>query len=165
MIKMHDIEHSADIAKHDMMKHLLKEFLPPIDREDISELAQEIDNVTDTVEDVLMQLYMYNIQTIRKESVEFSENIVICCSALKKAMSDFQNYKKSTIVTENIINVNNLEEVGDRLYTRSMRELYATSTDAIEIMTWTKNFNALEKCCDACEEVADAMESIIMKNS
>ena len=46
-----------------------------------------------------------------------------------------------------------------------MRELYATSTDAIEIMTWTKNFNALEKCCDACEEVADAMESIIMKNS
>ncbi len=165
MKKMHDIEHTADLAKHDMMKYLVKEFITPIDREDISTLAQEIDTVTDTIEDVLMQMYMYNIQSVRPEALEFSTTIVACCAALKKAMADFHNYKKSTEIIANIINVNNMEEDGDRIYTRAVRNLYTTSTDPVEIMTWTKSFDYLEKCCDACENVSDAMESIIMKNS
>jgi len=165
MKEMHEIEHAADIAKHDMMKYLVKEFITPIDREDISNLAQEIDNVTDTIEDVLMLMYMYGIQTVRPEALEFTETIVSCCHALKKAMSDFHNYKKSAAVIENIINVNNMEEDGDRIYTRTVRNLYLTSTDPVEIMSWTKLFDCLEKCCDSCENVADAMESIIMKNS
>lgn len=165
MNQMHEVEHAADIAKHDMMRYLSKEFITPIDREDISNLGQQIDTVTDTIEDVLMQLYMYNIKTIRKEALEFSETIVGCCKALKTAMEDFHNYKKSKNVTENIISINNLEEAGDQIYKRALRTLHTTSTDPIEIMAWTKNFDCLEKCCDACEHVADVLESIIMKNS
>ena len=165
MKEMHAIEHAADLAKHDMMSHLVKEFITPIDREDISAIGQEIDNVTDTLEDVLMQLYMYNVQTIHAEALEFSETILACCDALTVAMEDFANYKKSTAIMKNIININNMEEAGDRIYTRAMRKLYTTCTDPIEVMAWTKCFDYLEKCCDACETVADAMESIIMKNS
>lgn len=165
MNEMHEIEHDADIAKHDMISHLTKEFITPIDREDISTLAQEIDNVTDTIEDVLMQLYMYNIQTIKPESLEFSETIVLCCNALKTAMEDFHNFKKSTNIMTNIININNYEEAGDKIYTKALRTLYTTSKDPVEIIAWTKNFDYLEKCCDACEDVSDIMESIIMKNS
>ena len=165
MKEMHEIEHAADLAKHDMMAYLAKEFITPIDREDISNMAQEIDNVTDTLEDVLMQLYMYNIQTIRKEALDFSVTIVSCCKALKTAMQDFNNYKKSPTVIESIININNMEEAGDRIYTKAMRDLYTTCSDPIEVMAWTKNFDCLERCCDACENVADSMESIIMKNS
>ncbi|NTV78014.1 MAG: DUF47 family protein [Clostridiales bacterium] len=107
---MHEIEHEADLAKHGMMKYLVKEFITPIDREDISSLAQEIDNVTDTIEDVLMQLYMYNIKTIRPEALDFSVTIVACTRALRTAMQDYHNYKKSATVIENIININNMEE-------------------------------------------------------
>lgn len=162
---MHEIEHEADLAKHGMMKYLVKEFITPIDREDISSLAQEIDNVTDTIEDVLMQLYMYNIKTIRPEALDFSVTIVACTRALRTAMQDYHNYKKSATVIENIININNMEEDGDKIYTKAMHNLYTSSDNAIEIMTWTKNFDCLEKCCDACENVADLMEFIIMKNS
>ena len=165
MKEMHEIEHAGDLAKHNMVSHLTKEFITPIDREDISTMSQEIDNVTDTIEDVLMQLYMYNIQTIRPEALEFSDNIVACCRALKTAMEDFHNFKKSKNVIENIININNMEEIGDQIYTRALRNLYTTCKDPVEIMAWTKNFDYLEKCCDACEDVSDIMESIIMKNS
>lgn len=165
MKKMHDIEHAGDLAKHEMISHLTKEFITPIDREDISTIAQEIDNVTDTIEDVLMQLYMYNIQTIRPEALEFSETIVKCVKALKTSMEDFHNFKKSKNILDNIININNLEEDGDQIYTRAVRNLYTTCKDPVEIMAWTKTFDYLERCCDASEDVSDIMESIIMKNS
>jgi len=165
MLQMHEIEHSADLAKHQMMSNLVKEFITPIEREDIAAIAQEIDTVTDTIEDVVMRLYMYNIQTIRPEALEFSETIVSCCNALKIAMEDFHNYKKSKNVIANIIRINNLEEIGDKIYTRAIRNLHTTCTDPIEIMTWSKTFDYLEKCCDACEDVSDVVESIIMKNS
>ena len=96
MIKMHEIEHAADIAKHEMMAHLLKEFITPIDREDISTIAQEIDNVTDTIEDVLMQMYMFNIKKLRPEAIELCNIIVSSCKELKNAAEEFHHYKKST---------------------------------------------------------------------
>lgn len=163
--EMHDIEHAADLAKHEMMNHLLKEFITPIEREDISQIAQEIDNVTDTIEDVLVRLYMFNIKTLRPEALEFSNIIVACCEALKKAMEDFHNFRRSKTVKENIIYINDLEEVGDRMYYKVMHNLHANTKDPIEIAVWSQTFDYLEKCCDACEEVADVMESIIMKNT
>lgn len=165
MIKMHEIEHAADIAKHEMMAHLLKEFITPIDREDISTIAQEIDNVTDTIEDVLMQMYMFNIKKLRPEAIELCNIIVSSCKELKNAAEEFHHYKKSTELLKYIIDINNMEEDGDKIYTRALRSLHTSSEDAIEIMNWTKIFDYLEKCCDATENVADVMEYVIMKNS
>ena len=165
MIKMHEIEHAADIAKHEMMAHLLKEFITPIDREDISTIAQEIDNVTDTIEDVLMQMYMFNIKIVKEEAVEFSKIIVSSCRELKNAADEFYNYKKSSDLLKYIIDINNMEEDGDKMYMKAIRNLHTSSSDAIEIMSWTKLFDYLEKCCDATENVADVMEYVIMKNS
>ena len=73
--KMHKIEHTADGVKHELMERLMKEFLPPIEREDIVELAHTIDDVVDTVEDVLLGMYMYNITTFRPEVKEFTNLI------------------------------------------------------------------------------------------
>ncbi len=163
--KMHEIEHTADLKKHDMMNKLVKEFITPIERGDIIELSHQVDNVTDAVEDVLVRLYMFNITTLRSEALEFCTIIIESCTKLKKLMNEFHNYKKSTLIRELIIDINALEEEADRLYTRSMRRLFTTSTDPIEITTWKDNFYFLEKCCDACEAVADVVECVIMKNS
>jgi len=163
--EMHNLEHGADMCKHDMMNKLVREFITPIEREDIMELAQELDEVTDNIEDVLLRVYMYNITAIRPEALEFSNVIVSCCKALKKAMEEFYNFRKSTTVQTSIIEINRLEEVGDKLYTESVRRLYVNCKDPIEIIAWTETLDRLEKCCDACEHAANVVESVIMKNS
>ncbi len=163
--EMHEIEHNADLAKHVIMNHLVKEFLPPIEREDITSLSQEIDDVTDSVEDVLLYISMYNIKTLRPEVLEFTELISSCCRSMHEALVEFQHFKNSKILHDKIIEINRLEEVGDGLYFNIMSNLYSSSKDPIELMTWTEILHRLEKCCDNCEDVADIIEQIVMKNS
>ena len=161
----HEIEHSADLAKHEIMNRLVKEFLPPIEREDITTLTQEIDDVTDSVEDVLIYIDMFNIKTIRPEILKFTQLIVSCCKAMDEALEEFKNFKTSKKLREKTIEINRLEEEGDALYVDTMRNLYQTSKDPIELMCWTEVLHRLERCCDNCEDVADVLESIVMKNS
>ena len=78
---------------------------------------------------------------------------------------DFQNFRKSTTIHDSIIEINRLEEVGDRMYTEAVRNLYLNCKDPVEIVAWTKIFDRLELCCDACEHVANAVEGVMMKNS
>lgn len=163
--EMHDIEHTADLKKHDMMNKLAKEFITPIDRGDIIELAHEIDNVTDAIEDILVRMHIFNITFMKKEALDFCEVIIKSCDELKKLMSEFHNFKKSHDIHDFIINLNGLEEEGDRLYTMSIRKLYTTSKDPVELMSWKDTFEYFEKCCDACESAANVVESVIMKNS
>ena len=163
--EMHNIEHTADIKKHDMMNKLAKEFITPIERGDIVDMAHYIDNVTDGIEEVLIRIYMYNIKDIKKEAIEFSNIIIKNCDELNKIMKEFHYFKKSSEIHKLIIDINALEEEGDRLYFSTLRNLYVTSKDPIELMTWTDTFKYFEKCCDACESVANLVESVIMKNS
>jgi len=165
MMEMHNIEHTADYAKHEMMEHLMKEFITPIEREDIISLSQNIDDVTDSVEDVIMRAYMFNIKSIKPEALAFSKLIVSCCCALKIMMEEFHNFRKSSTIHGLIVEINRIEEEADKLYTEAVRNLYVASSDPVEIIVWTEMFNCLEKCCDECEDVANVVESIIMKNS
>jgi len=163
--EMHNIEHSADIAKHDMLNKLVKEFLPPIEREDIISLSQKIDDVTDAIEDVLMCIDIFNVQSIRPEILKFTEMIMDCCKSMDVALVEFQNFKRSKKLHAEIIEINRLEEEGDALYVFGVRNLYKTSKDPVELMVWTEIFRRLEKCCDNCEDVANDIENIVMKNS
>ena len=163
--EMHSIEHNADLKKHSMMNKLAKEFITPIERGDIIELAHEIDNVTDAIEDVLSRIYMFNITSIKEEAIEFSNIISKNCSQLKKLMEEFHNFKKSQTIHNLIVSINDLEEEGDKLYTKGIRNLFTSSKDPVELMTWKDTFEYFEKCCDACEHAANVVESVIMENS
>lgn len=165
MEEMHAIEHTADMDKHTLMEKLAKEFITPIEREDIMMIVQKIDDVTDAIEDVLLMIYIYNIRSIRKEAIEFSEIIVKCCDMTQLVLEDFKTFRKSKTIHEHIVYNNDLEEQGDRLHVEAIHALYQGSTDPIEIMTWTNIFNNLEHCCDVCEEVSESIETIMMKNS
>ena len=162
--EMHHIEHTADGVKHEMMERLLKEFLPPIEREDIMELSHTIDEVTDAVEDVLLRMYMFNISELRPESKAFAAVIVSCCAALREMMIALPDFRKSAALRERIVAINGLEEEGDRLYTLAMRRLHTEEKEPLAVIVWTAMFDRLEKCCDCCEHVADAVERVVMKN-
>jgi uncharacterized protein len=163
--EMHDIEHAADVQRHEIMNRLVKEFLPPIEREDIISLADNIDDVIDTIEDVLVGIDIFNVQTIRPEIVKFTELIMDCCKSMNSALTEFENFKKSKTLHTAIIEANRLEEVGDQLYVNGVRDLYKSTKDPVELMVWTEIYRRLENCCDSCEKVANDIENIVMKNS
>lgn len=162
---MHEIEHAEDSIKHTIMERLGKEFVPPIDREDIIQLSNELDDVTDKIEDILIRMDIYNVKEAHPAALDFADVIVRCCKTLQKAMLEFPNFQKSTTLRQAIINVNSMEEEGDRIYINAMRELYRTGGDPIYVSVWSKLFDGFEDCCDACEHVSDVMDIIIMKNS
>lgn len=164
MQEIHKIEHSADILQHETMNALAKEFITPIEREDVISLSSAIDNVTDSIEDVLMRVYMFNIQEIRQEAQGFSSVIMQCCAGLKAMMEEFHNFRKSTTIQSLIVNINRLEEEGDTLYTEALRNLFVNEKEPVQIFAWAQMFEQLEKCCDKCEDVADVVSGVIMKN-
>ena len=164
--KLHDIEHTADIHFHTLYEHLNKAFITPIEREDILELAQAIDNVSDTIEDVGFALYYLNIKTLSPDFIAFVELIEKSCKALKIAMEEFKKFKKSKVLSEKILEVNHVEEAGDKIYHKLLHELFSgDTTDVLNIMKWREVYDKLEQCLDACENVADILEGIVLKNS
>lgn len=165
MKEMHDIEHAGDIAKHVMTKKLAKEFITPIEREDIMDMAEAIDNVTDRIEDVLIRVYIFNITEIREEAKRMTEVIVKCCEALKSALEEFHNFRKAKDFNEKIILVNQLEEKADAIYTEGVRKIYTDRLEPLLVHAWYETLQFLEDCCDACEDVADVIEMVIMKNT
>ena len=163
--RLHEIEHSADMKKHDVLDHLAKEFLPPIEREDIVSLSQNIDNMTDKVEDVMLRVYMNNVQDIEPNALKMTENIIQCCDAVKELLMEFKNFKRSKNIKQLVIRINDLEEEADKMFMQSVRGLYTESDDPLKIIAWRDIYIYLERCADACEHVADVVESVIMKNS
>lgn len=162
---MHEIENRADEEKHEAMNKLAKEFVTPIEREDIVRLLDEIDEVVDLVEDVLIRIYMYNIKVILPEALHFVDVIQRSCEALLVAAKEFPNFQKSATLQQAIIDINTMEEEGDAIYIDAMRALFKGEKDPIQVIAWSETFDRLEDCCDACEHVADIMESVVMKNS
>ncbi|MDR0357723.1 MAG: DUF47 family protein, partial [Clostridiales Family XIII bacterium] len=147
-------------------KKLAKEFITPIEREDIMQMSESIDTVTDKIEDVLLRLYMFNIPEIREDALRIADVIVKCATALKDALEEFHNFRKSKTIQEKIIEVNHLEEEGDRLYTDAVRNVFTDSSlPPLIVSSWDNVFHYMEDVCDACEDVADVIEGVMMKNS
>jgi uncharacterized protein Yka (UPF0111/DUF47 family) len=162
---MHKLENAADMIKHELTSHLAHEFITPIEREDISALSAELDNVVDTVEDVMRRIYMFNVKSLRPEAVEFTSLIARSCATFSKLLAEFPNFKKSKTINELIIEINTLENKGDKLHADSLRKLFGEPASADERLVWMMIFESLENSLDACENAADLIESIIMKNT
>lgn len=163
--KMHTFEHSADVKKHEMNETLAKAFVTPVDREDLDMLSQQLDNVCDTIEEVLQKFYIYNIKTMEPAAIEFAKHLVRSCEMLVQIMDEFENFKKSKTMRNLIIACNDVEEECDKLYLATMHNLTKNSTDVLTTMSWYKIFDCLEACADACEHVSECVGSIIMKNT
>ena len=165
LAEMHAIEHGADVKKHELLNVLAKAFITPIEREDILLLSQNIDEVTDQIEDVLLRLYCNNVQVIRPDALKLSDVMIRCCEEAKNMAREFADFKHSKSLHTHIVNINTLEEEADDLFINSLRTLHTTCSDPLEVIVWREIYTFMEKCVDACEHVADTVESVVMKNS
>lgn len=163
--KMHEIENRGDATKHKMIHELVRAFITPIERDDIIKLSQKLDDVIDSIEDILIHIYINNIKEIREDSIVFASLLIRCCDTTKKALEEFRNFKKSKKLKELIIEINHIEEEGDKLYIDSMRKLHLTTKDPLAVIAWRNIYEFFEGCCDACEDVADIIEGIAIGNT
>ena len=162
---MHEIEHQADMKKHEMNAALAKAFVTPVDREDLDMLSNQLDDVTDQIEEVLQMLYLNNIQTVDPAAVTFAKNIVKSCELLCQLMGEFENFKRSKKIHDLIVALNDVEEDCDKLYLTSLRALMVNGAEALTVIAWRDVYGRLEACADACEHVSDCVGSVIMKNT
>lgn len=162
---MHALEHEADLKKNEMMAILIKDFLPPIDREDIMSLAELYDSVCDSIDDILLKFYMYNIKKCRKDIEEITDKIKLICTHLKDLSESLRNLKATDILREKVITVNDTEEIGDKLYLEAKRTLFSEKSTSKELIAWNDIYSGLEDCFDSCERVADEVRNVIIKNS
>ena len=165
LLEMHKFEHSADIKKHEMNEMLAKAFVTPVDREDLDMLSGQIDNVADTVEEILQKFYIYNIKEIQPEAIEFAKNLVKLCEMLEEILGEFENFKRSKNMRSYIIACNDIEEECDKLYLDVMHKITRDEGDVLSKLSWYKIYDCFETCADACEHVSDCVGSIIMKNT
>lgn len=165
MAEMHEIEHESDMFVHEIHTKLAAEFITPIDREDISELVSQIDDVVDSIEDISLSLFIYDIHYLKKEIFEFIDIISKSATALETMVLKLENFRKSKDIHHDIVKINELEDEADRIYTKSVHKLFTEESDQIKILKWNEIFKKLENCCDSFEEVAALVHNIIMKNS
>lgn len=163
--KVHKLENAADKTLHQMRNYLIKDFLPPIDREDIILIGHRIDDLEDCIDEILINFNILNITKVREDAIEFAELLMQCCTTVKDIIADFKNFKKADVVKENVIKINELEEKADRLFEKVMKKLYQEEKDSIEVIKWTTIYNCFENTTDACEKIGDGIEDVIMKNS
>lgn len=163
--EIHKIEHAADIKKHEITEVLVKAFITPIDREDIVEVSQNLDDLTDKIEDVLIKIYCNNISAIRPDAIQLMEKVVKCSEAVLALTTEFPKFKRSKKLKNLIINLNDLEEESDKLFIDCMHNLHCEKDNLFEIIAWREIYATIEKCADTAEHIADIIESVVMKNS
>ncbi len=165
MLAMHELEHAADEKKHVMMQHLVAEFITPIEREDIITLSWALDDVMDYIEEIYQLFFMHNVQSMRDEARIFGDLICRSAEALKACFDEFENFRRSQVLRDRLIEVNTIEEIADKLYIDAVRRLHVEELDASKVHTWSVLFLQLERTIDRIEQVADTIEQVIMKNS
>ena len=163
--EIHKLEHSSDRIVHKMRKFLIKDFLPPIEREDIAVIVNKLDDIEDGIDEILINMKILNITNIKKEVIDQVEILVLCCNAVKETILELKNFKNTELINKKIIQINSFEEQGDKVYQSLMTSLYENEKDSIELIKWTNIYNCLEETIDACEDLGDDVQDVIMKNS
>ena len=163
--QMHTIEHTADKIHHDILNKLSTEFITPIDQEDILRLAQIIDDITDALDEVVLDFYMYHIDSVPQKASQLSGIVNRCVHALHDATSELKNFKKPATLLSLVVKVNDIETEADEVYTDAIYELFGSSANEKALLGTKAVYESLENCCDLCEHATDIIEQVIIKNT
>jgi predicted phosphate transport protein (TIGR00153 family) len=160
--KLKDLEHEGDRLTHRTIRSLNQTFLTPIDAEDIHALTTALDNVMDAIEAGASRMVLFKIERPTAEALELSELIVTATEQLVKAVSHMPRLDD---IDEYCIEINRLENAADDIYRKAIGNLFGDGTSPMEVIKWLDIYEILESATDRCEDVANILESIGLKNS
>ena len=157
-----DAEHRCDTFTHDTIQRLHRTFVTPFDREDLYALATSMDNVMDAIDHVASLIRMYKIRELPTGARELAHTVSASAAAMFSAIDALAAEKP---VQPHAVEINRLENEADRKYADSVETLFDTVTDPIQLMKWKELLDQLEIVTDRCEDVANVIESVVVKYS
>jgi len=160
--EIHVLESKGDEVIHEIFTRLNQTFITPIDPEDIHNLSSALDNVLDGMEDTAHRLVSYHIKVIPPAMVTLSELIAACAKTLRAA---FEALEKGGSVMQHCIEINRLENEGDLIGRSAVVELFDKENDPITLMKLKEIYDFIEATMDSCEDVADVLQGVVVKNS
>jgi predicted phosphate transport protein (TIGR00153 family) len=157
-----DIEHKADLLTATVNQRIDKSFITPIDREDIHQLASRLDDVIDRLDGTARRVVMLHINEVREPAKQMAHVIVRAADHIATAVMAI---KTPAQVSAQAAEIKKLEEEGDAIYHDAVGALFAGSPDPIEVIRWKEVYETLEIAIDLCMGVANAAQSISIKNA
>ncbi len=163
-LQIKDLEHKGDQFTHAVIRALNNTFITPIDREDILGLTIKLDDILDLIEACAWNFDLYGITKVDNFMKLFAKNIEECTQEVCYAIQ-YLVVKKLKDMTRHTYRINDLENEADDLFRESIKVLFSTCTDPVEIIKRKEMYFVMEQVSDACEDVADILEGIIMRHS
>ena len=161
--KIKKIELACDELTHEIISRLNKTFITPIDREDIHALASELDDVMDYIEYVATRTVLFRIENSTTHAQRMTDVVVRMIATLERAVSSLEH--DTPAVLKQCAEMYALEREGDTRHHEAVETLFAEEKDPIELLKWKELYEALELTIDKCQDAANTLEGIVLKNA
>ena len=156
------VEHEADVLTHDVRARIDRSFVTPIDREDIHRLATELDDVIDLLDGTARRFAMLHITEVLPPARKLSGILLRAANEIQSAVKEM---RRSTAVNQHVQKIKQLEEEGDAVYHEAVGALFTGQPNPLDVIRWKEMYDTLEHAIDSCMGVAQALQSISLKNA
>ena len=156
------IEHKCDSLTHEIIQRLNRTFVTPLDREDIHALASSLDDVMDAIDAAATLIRLYKFETVRYGARELAQIITAATAQIRPALEALEQHKG--LITHTV-ELNQLENEADRIHQQAVSQLLDEERDPIMVIKWKETFDFLEAATDRCEDVANVLDSIVLKHA
>lgn len=160
-----EIEARADKITHETIALLHTTFNTPLDRDEIHKLITRMDDILDLTQDVAQSMYLYDVRKLTQEACHLSDICVSCCERVRSAVSLLNNMDNGPAILKTCEEIDRLESDADRAMRTGMAKLFREEQDARQLIKLKELYELLEKVTDACEDVANIIEGIVLENS
>jgi hypothetical protein len=159
--ELKDTEHEGDLVTHELFERLNRTFITPIEREDIHDLASGLDDVLDAAEAIGSRLVLFRINKMTPEAVQLASILARCGAQLEQVVGNLKGFKN---LMGFAIEINRLENEADHISREVVADLFSGAHDLLDVMRWKEIYGRLEGATDRCEDVANTIEAIVLKN-
>lgn len=159
------IETSADKITHETIALLHTTFNTPLDRDEIHKLITRMDDILDLTQDVAQSMYLYDVRKLTQEACHLSDICVSCCERVKSAVQLLNNMDNGPAILKTCEEIDRLESDADRAMRTGMAKLFREEQDVRQLIKLKAMYELLETITDACEDVANIIEGIVLENS
>ena len=160
-----ELEHQGDAITHKIAAQLHRTFVTPFDREDIAELSHTMDDITDFIHAASDAMILYKVDRPGRRAKELAEIIVQGATEIEKAMPQLRRRSELKRLLKRCVELNRLENAADQVYRSALAELFSDSTDITHIIKWREIYGHMESATDRCEDVANVLEGVAVKNA
>jgi predicted phosphate transport protein (TIGR00153 family) len=160
-----ELEHIGDTITHEIIARLHRTFVTPFDREDIALLAKSLDDIMDFIDNAACSMDIYKVDAPGNRARELADIIIQATAEVEHAVLELRHRAKLKEIMERCVEINRLENMADVVFRAAMAELFEDTSDMARIIKWREIYEHMESATDRCEDVANVLEGVALKNA